>query len=306
MGIGTIEIFFVASGDYAPFVAITALTIIENTHELVRFHVLTENFKEKDKRVLERFFSSYPNVSIEFIDVEQKLKAFGSAQLCWFKSYIPYARVLIPELTSLPKVIYMDVDIIVNCDIKELWDIDFCRDGKEYPLAASMDGQLQMPNNYLDYHRIHVLNLSADHVYFNNGLLVLNLDKWREENITNKLLNLALTSKMKFTYPTQDLFNIVFENNYIEFDISYNSMPMFVKPSKSYSPKCLHFAMIKPHLVKCHKSELFWKYAGKTPYYKRLIYIRKLRKNKVEMKNASKKKLQQQEGRMTSKDSPII
>jgi lipopolysaccharide biosynthesis glycosyltransferase len=134
----SIEICFAASGDYAPFVATTALSIIENTNESVNFHVLTENFEEKDKQILTDFIvgaalPSHCNVTIDFIDVSEKLQQFSGTQLCWFKSYIPYARILIPELfPKIDKAIYMDIDIIVNCDIRELWDIDFYSNRNEY------------------------------------------------------------------------------------------------------------------------------------------------------------------------------
>jgi lipopolysaccharide biosynthesis glycosyltransferase len=266
-----IEIFFVATGDYAPFVTTTALSIIENTKEQVNFHLLTENFKLQDKIKIKDFLKPFENASIEFTDVDEKLKTLDDVPLIWFKSAIPYARLLIPELTTASKAIYMDIDIIVNCNIKELWDIDFTINEKEYALAAALDAQ--KPTEELSEHIKNNLKLSPNHQYFNNGLLVMNCDKWREEKIAQKLLKISRESKITFLYPTQDVFNIYFDNNnYVPFDNSYNSMPFYIKPNDEYNPKCLHYVMLKPCLnCTSLKSEVFWKYARKTPYYEQFL-----------------------------------
>jgi lipopolysaccharide biosynthesis glycosyltransferase len=190
---------------------------------------------------------------------------FYGVQLGWHKSYITYARFLISELTHLSKVIYMDVDIIVNCDIKELWDIDFHCEGKEYAIAA-IKGYKNNENSRL--------NLSANHCYFNSGLLVVNCDKWRKDKIFQELLEIARHTLIKLKYADQDVLNIYFDN-YLPFDETYNSQPYFVKEEckETYNPKCYHFTQEKPWLKKdCFKNEIFWKYAEKTPYYEQLIY----------------------------------
>jgi lipopolysaccharide biosynthesis glycosyltransferase len=275
----SIEIVFVATGNYAPFVATTALSIIENTNEQVNFHVLTENFKTEDEKTIQDFFISYQNASFEFIDVTEKLKIVEGAQLGWFKSYIPYARILIPEiLLRLSKAIYMDVDIIVNCDIKELWNIDFRYQGKEYALAATKGWKPSDDD-------IKNLNISSEHKYFNNGLLILNCDKWREEKIADKLINIAKESKIKFRYPTQDLFNSYFDNNnYVPFDAIYNYQPAFFKKKEDYQPKIIHYTREKPwENEDCPFLDPFWKYARKTPYYE--FFTCKLNKNILAKKN---------------------
>jgi lipopolysaccharide biosynthesis glycosyltransferase len=279
MNQNSIEIVFAATGDYAPFVATAALSIIENTNERVNFHVLTENFKPEDENTIKDFFADYNNVSFEFIDVIEKLKIFADAQLCWFKSHIPYARILIPEiLPQLSKAIYMDIDIICNCNIKELWDIDFQYQGKEYALAA-MKGWRPCDND------IKNLAISPEHKYFNNGVLILNCDKWRKDKIAQALLKIAMEAKIKFKYPTQDVFNICFDNsNYIPFDNAYNYQPVYMKHIDDSKVKIVHYTMDKPwNDETCAFSNLFWTHARHTPYYE--FFTNKLNKIMAAKKN---------------------
>jgi lipopolysaccharide biosynthesis glycosyltransferase len=280
-----IEIFFAVTGNYAPFVATTAFSIIGNTNEAVNFHVLTENFEDEDKRVLTEFIVGalratplHCNVTMDFTDVSEQLKIFEGAQLVWFKSYIPYARLLIPDIfLNIDKAIYMDVDIIVNCDIKELWNIDFYNKDMEYALAAA--------KGYKDNYASENFGISPEHKYFNNGLLLLNCRKWREEMIVEKLLEIAAKSKLKFRYPTQDLFNIYFDNNnYVPFDEIYNYQPLYTKHIEESHAKLIHYTREKPwENENCPQSEAFWKIAGKTPYYE--FFIEKLQKNRITKRN---------------------
>ncbi|GHV57743.1 putative glycosyltransferase [Bacteroidia bacterium] len=255
-----IEICFIATGDWAPFVTTVALSIVENTKEKVNFHVFTKNFGEKDIRIITDFLvGKRSGILIEFIDVKNNLKYCENVQLGWFKDNIPYARCLIPDLLDIPKAIYMDVDIIVNCDMNELWNIDL----EEYPLAAS--------KGWKDKCGIEHYHLSPEHLYFNNGLLILNCKKWREENIAKQMLHIARETKIRFRYPTQDLFNIFFDNNnYKPFDDSYNYQPAY--SGKNFTPRIIHYTKDKPwEKENCFQGEYFWDYAKKTPYYSLLL-----------------------------------
>jgi lipopolysaccharide biosynthesis glycosyltransferase len=271
-----IQIFFIASGNYAPFVATTALSIIENTNEDINFHVLTENFEEEDKEKLSKFLKLGKfnvNVNIDFTDVSEHLKRFAGAQLCWFKSYITYARILIPELfPDIDKAFYMDIDIIVNCDIKELWDVDFSPlqngDGqgeRTYALAAA--------KGYKNGYAIKNLGISPEHRYFNAGLLVLNCKMWRENNLTAKLIHLATNTTARLQCADQDIFNIFFDNNnYVAFDRAYNFSPKYHYDTENF--KIIHYCFDKPWENRdCTCSEYFWRIAEKTPYYQQLVTI---------------------------------
>jgi lipopolysaccharide biosynthesis glycosyltransferase len=285
-----IEICFIATDNYAALVATTAVSIIENTKEQLRFHVLTENFSIDNQEIIEDFLSSFPNVSVEFIDIAERLESIKGVYLSWFSSAIPYGRIFIPELIPFPKAIYMDVDIVFTSDIKELWEVDFYCDGKEYPLAAALDSvEFSIEDsNYIK----NVLHLSPDH-YFNSGLLVMNCDKWRKDHTIQHLLTILKESEIKFHFVDQDGFNIYFENNYLLLDKHYNIMPSyknFYDRERYKNTKCLHYTTNKPWKPwkKCNQSEVFWKYARKTPYYEPLllfyadVYNMSVRINKLE------------------------
>jgi lipopolysaccharide biosynthesis glycosyltransferase len=282
-----IEIVFTSSGKYAPFAATTALSILKNTNEQVRFHVLTENFKSEDKKIVTDFILNFPNASIEFVDITEKLKLFEGAYLSWFSSFIPYARILIPQLITVPKAIYLDLDTIVCCDIRELWNTDLCVNGKEYALMAKRSSE-----NYRKrvVELCHALNLDSNHIYFSSGVLVMNLVKWEEDKIAEKCIEIAKQCE-KIKFLDQDVLNIYFDNNnYVPLQTEYNSYPVMVteEEKKYFEPKIIHYAGPKKpwNNPEMYKADVFWFYAKQTPYYK--TFFRPLKRkyviNKIKQK----------------------
>jgi lipopolysaccharide biosynthesis glycosyltransferase len=274
----SIDIFFSATGNYAPFVATTALSVIENTKEPLRFHIISQHFDTDNKVRLSHFLTSFENVlSVDFFDIDDRIDIFDEFPPVLAHSIV-YARLLIPELFSLPKAISIDLDIIVNSDIKELWNIDI----KKYALAACPDISM----NNLPHYIHDILKLSNNHIYFNGGLLILNCDKWRKENIIKKVFNILRKQENNFIWGDQDILNLCFDNNkYLAIEEIYNSVTTcHTEEKEMYNPKCFHFAgKIKPWLFDCFQSEVFWKFAQKTPYYE--VILQQYKNNKVSKKD---------------------
>ena len=85
-------------------------------------------------------------------------------------------RLLLPELIQDDKILYLDVDIIVNGNIQELYDIDI----ENYYVAGvsdiGIDRAALMPH----------LGLNLDDIYINSGVILLNLKNIRKDLIYEK------------------------------------------------------------------------------------------------------------------------
>ncbi len=78
-------------------------------------------------------------------------------------------------LKHLDKVLYLDGDVIIRSDLSPLFDIDI----ENYYLAAAHDtGKLYIENEFFRKY--------SD--YFNSGVMLLNLKKLRQDNITETLI----------------------------------------------------------------------------------------------------------------------
>ena len=207
-----IPVFLAADDNYAPFVATTMASILKNTKSHIDFYVLSDGITAKNKAKIANERKWFKNFSLRFIDIDKKLEKLSGRNSL---SRAMYGRFFIPELVpSIKKVLYLDVDMIVKKDIKKLYDVDL----DKYAFAAVAEA-LRIQKNCNDrLNEYFSAGIPSNHRYFNSGMLLMNAEKWREERIKDKLMEIALkySGDKNFIYPDQDALNINFANNYKE------------------------------------------------------------------------------------------
>ena len=89
-----------------------------------------------------------------------------------------YSRLFISSLLpeDVKRVLYLDCDTIINKDIVELWNINM--EGKT--IAALKDA-------FSKYYRYNI-GLKNDDIMFNSGVMLIDIEKWKINNIEGKLL----------------------------------------------------------------------------------------------------------------------
>lgn len=102
-------------------------------------------------------------------------------------SYAAFFRYFIPQFVKEDKALYLDSDIIVRTNIDEL----FLEDITDYLLAAVADALV--PST------------------FNSGVMLINVALWRQENATERLLELTNEFHTS-TFGDQGILNKLFEN----------------------------------------------------------------------------------------------
>jgi len=101
------------------------------------------------------------------------------------------ADTLLPE--QIEKLIYLDCDVIVNGDIRALWDINI----SEYTLGAVDD---------MRSHRYcRNLGMKQSSHYVNSGVLLINLKRYRELKWQKKMLNGIVSFNSMLEFPDNDL-----------------------------------------------------------------------------------------------------
>ena len=113
-----------------------------------------------------------------------------------------YYRLLISDLLpEYEKCLYLDGDIIVQCDVAELLNTDL----EENYLAAIKDIGMQCGQG--TYYTEHQKELEFDSMdsYFNAGILVLNLRQIRKDGMKDKFLKAI---EKRYTIEDQDILNV--------------------------------------------------------------------------------------------------
>ena len=162
------------------------------------FYLINSDFpnewiKQLNKR-LEKFDSEIINCRVT------------SEQISRYKtdiSYTVFLRYFVADFVKEDKALYLDCDLVVTKNLDALFEIDL----QNYPLAAIRDfgGRAYFEREI-----------------FNAGVLLIHNALWKQENMTQKLIDLTNEWHDKVDQADQSILNMLFENKWLELDFDYN------------------------------------------------------------------------------------
>ena len=152
-----------------------------------------------------------------------------------------YMRFQLPSLLpEIERILYLDIDIVVNRDLASLFDTDL----RGLSTAAIPDWPMVLGSRTWPTFRIpydgkryrfdayarDVLDLdpSRGAPYFNTGVLLMDLAVWRRDAIADRTLAL-LAATRGFHYPDQDALNAVLRGNHIALDARWNAQAICMR-----------------------------------------------------------------------------
>ncbi len=176
----------------------------------------------------------------------------------YMRLFIPY---FMPE--GVKKVLYLDADMIVQRDISLLWNEDI----SQYTIGAVLDPRLKtFDNHWGGIKNYKQLGFKGDTPYFNTGLLLINVDRWRADDVSEKILAVINSNKNYANYPDQYGMNIVLHDQWLQLDKRWNN---FVTEPFS-DPYIIHYVERKPIYTTFKNGEqykqLFYKYLNNTAW----------------------------------------
>ena len=261
-----IHVFFGVDDNYVKYLSVTMASILKNTKSPVFFHILDDRIAEETKKKLLKL-RKYKDFSIEFVPVDYARALTLPETIQPHVSKTSYYRLQISSRNpKLKKCIYSDADLVFVSDIKELWDTDV----EDFYMAAVPD-----PDDVnRAYNRLKVFPLSKNEHYVNAGILVLNLEKWRQNNAETKFYDAAAKYNDNIPYPDQDLLNITLHDKIKYLSPRFNAMPELVYFSLPEqfeafeSPVIIHWAGPNKPWNDCdaHLAETFWEYVNLSPF----------------------------------------
>jgi lipopolysaccharide biosynthesis glycosyltransferase len=244
---------------YAQHLGVTFASMLMNLSPGTTAHlyVLSAGLNEENKSKLEKTVNRFAGACIQFITVDGSIyeEFIVSGQI----TRATYLRLAIPDALppNIQKVIYLDSDVVVTGNIVEMWNTDL----RGHAIAAVVDP-------YCAY-RCKDLQI-PEKVYFNNGIMVMNLTKWREESISKKIMEYTTRNTKSMVFPSQDPMNAMLYNDWLELSPTWNGHTSIMKEwTDSNPPAIIHYTDIsKPwHLDNFHpyKKE-YYKYKRMTEW----------------------------------------
>ena len=252
-----------------------------NKSEDITFHIICDNsLDNKDQQSLKKTILLNPENNkkiIFYIIGNESLNDFPRLDKTNPKNYITkatYYRLYITKIlpNSIDKVLYLDCDIIVRHSLKELWNTDI----SNFSVAVVPD----VAEGLIDkYNRLHYPQTKG---YFNSGVQLLNLKKWRQEDKFSAFITFMNEHPDWIKLHDQDVMNRVFYDDKISLPIKYNFQEGFLWNDIFYDywkyedqvlaarkdPVILHFTDSKPWVEGCEHPyrDEFFKYQKETEW----------------------------------------
>jgi lipopolysaccharide biosynthesis glycosyltransferase len=275
-----IDVVFSLDANYIQHFCVAITSLLENNlKNIERIFLITDIDKKQLVKTFSFILTKYYKTIVYLKIDDSIIKKF---RVDSHISQAAYYRLFLPEIlpNDIDKVLYLDSDIVVNEYLDSLFQLEFksstskgninelkCTSGKDpeelYLFAVS-------EVRWQDLNRLQTIGLSGCK-YFNSGVLLINLRKWRVENITKKLISIALNYKDKLKFHDQDVLNIAFENYWGELNYKFNTVNLDYLEEKVYKKNysIIHYTGgSKPwHFRNRHPLKaVYWYYLWKTPY----------------------------------------
>jgi lipopolysaccharide biosynthesis glycosyltransferase len=218
MGFCEVNLVLATNQSAVQGVAVGVRTALEHCTGMCNIYILSSNLSEKTKDKLEKSWINLPGVrTIKFIDVDiNVLKSLPvNLDLKYAEAYL---RLRVGELlpAEVSKCIYMDTDLLVTDDLCKVNQIDL----NGSVIGAALDISYSHLAKQED--RRKRLHLKRPERYFNSGFLLINLDKWRAENLGEKTIKYAKENQDQLWSMDQDVLNIVLEDRWLELEQRWN------------------------------------------------------------------------------------
>jgi lipopolysaccharide biosynthesis glycosyltransferase len=209
------------TGAYARHTGVVMASMFERATAPVRVHILHDDTLTGGNRALLLETASLFGQEAEFHDASETLGQLGdfAVQSARESSVSVGAifRLLIPDLLPVDKVIYLDSDVVVNLDIRELWDISV--------EGLSIAGVGDESFGTFSSAKLAMRLVGCDpKQYANSGVLVMNLSRIRERHDLPK--ECAMWFKRYghcSTMLDQDFINYIFRGDITLIDRKFNS-----------------------------------------------------------------------------------
>lgn len=144
---------------------------------------------------------------------------------------VTYYRFAIPEvLHNVEKVLFIDADIIAVGDISPLWSVDMGGS-----VAAVVSDHILGGDKKKQQER----GISSGR-YFNAGFILMDLSKWRGDNVSQQALDLLIDNN-GFEHNDQDALNIILQNKVLYLDEKWNAQPNHLVQKDMLVPILVHF-----------------------------------------------------------------
>lgn len=247
------NILYVTDDKGVMFLGVSLESLLENnlSHKDINIFVIDDGITEKNKRLLdeeaERFqrkitYIKKPEIKI-LMGVEPDSRKWPDNIFC--RLFLP---TIFKDYKNIERIIYLDTDTIVTEDLSGLWNEDI----SGYPCGAVLEC---MSNLHKE-----CIGLKMRDPYLNSGMLLIDINQWRELSLEEKCKDFGKTHLSSLEYPDEGIINGVlqgkfkvlhpkYNNTTLKNAFSYSELKVYRKSAVMYSEEEYEEAVENPTII---------------------------------------------------------
>ncbi|BAN25907.1 glycosyltransferase family 8 protein [Caballeronia insecticola] len=253
----SINIVLCFDKNYAYYAAVSTYSLFVNSKSEVRVFWIVPG--EDESHVVSVAEQLRNNIGLNVSVVPASSAAFAEWKTVHHFTRGMYLRLLIPTLIDAPRVIYLDADTLVLTDLHALYST---------PLGDKLIAGVLDPGGA----RTSKIPRQADDPYINSGVLVMNLDALRQDQMFEKAQAIYAQYEREAAFPDQCVINKYAEDRKLTVGQGWNRLmsaaeitqAQFESVLQENDLSIIHFVTpVKPWQQWCNPcvGEFWWNYA---------------------------------------------
>lgn len=265
-----ITIVSAANEDFVPHLATLFLSLLQTKKEetVISFYVIDDHIslstKEKLNGMVNEYNASISYLQIDTVEFEDMVESDRIPTTAYFRIAIPNFL----KTTDVKRAIYLDCDMLALEDIEDIWAIDL----GDNLLAAVEDAGF--------HQRLDAMEIDAEsNTYFNSGMMVIDVEKWRAEKISEQVLKFASNNQDELRFHDQDALNAILHDRWLVLHPKWNAQAYILLNEKEHPTKIgeIEYAEARKEPALVHFSGHIkpWHKESDHPYRDTYLAIRK-------------------------------
>jgi lipopolysaccharide biosynthesis glycosyltransferase len=228
-----------------PFSALLCSILENNKPGQIHIHTIATAISDLEIKALKEYVEKN-GACILFYQIDESIVKRFVLTDKW--THAVYYRLLFPLLVneSVERLLYLDCDTIVLKDLNGFYQLDLA----QYPVAAVYD-------NYVKKQAL--LGITEEGHYFNSGVMLIDVKKWREKKISELAMEYLLAHSERIKFVDQCALNAVLQSNWKRIDSRFNLMYSYVPSALSKQQLAIflndivvvHFTLQRPWNMLC-------------------------------------------------------
>lgn len=216
-----INILYASDDNFSPYLGVSIFSLLKHNHDdfdKINIYILNKGISENNIGSLLKVSKNFLNCNLIFIEDKGISEILGRT-VKGNRALSSFSRLLASSFldSSISKVLYLDADSLIVGSFKDLWETDISK----YYCA----GVLDIGPDYVKT----AIGLKNNTKYINAGVLLINLEKWREDDIEACFIDFLEKNDFEVYNNDQGILNGVLNENILIVNPKFNFMSPFLE-----------------------------------------------------------------------------